>query len=127
MKKIYLEDDINFNGMYISKLLVTYEHINELLSLTSKNIQNIESSISVTSCWSRPRLSSYIMSVFKFLCLDSFCTFRTLPSVASKAAVIALVPYPVGRHLLFDARASKPFVNRTSIPNCLDQFPDTLI
>ena len=28
---------------------------------------------------------------------------------------------------LFDARASKPFVNRVSIPNCFDQFPGTLI
>ena len=28
---------------------------------------------------------------------------------------------------LFDARASLPFVNRVSIPNCKDQFPDTLI
>ena len=46
--------------------------INELLIQASKNTQNIESSISVTSCWLRPRLSSYTMSVFKFLCLLSF-------------------------------------------------------
>jgi len=63
--------------------------INELLILASKNIQNIESSISVMSCWSGPRLSSYIMNVFKFLCLLNFCTFGTSPSVASSAAVIA--------------------------------------
>ncbi|MEG5036062.1 hypothetical protein [Microcoleus sp. AT3-D2] len=29
--------------------------INELLIQASKNIQNIESSISVTACWSQPR------------------------------------------------------------------------
>ena len=46
--------------------------INELLIQTSKNIQNISSSNSVTSRWSRPRLSSYTIKVFKFLCLLSF-------------------------------------------------------
>jgi hypothetical protein len=30
--------------------------INELLKQASKNIQNIEASISVTACWWRPRL-----------------------------------------------------------------------
>ncbi|MEJ6485365.1 hypothetical protein N0Y54_29335, partial [Nostoc punctiforme UO1] len=43
---------------------------------------------------------AYTIKVFKFLCLLSFCTFLTFPSVASSAAASDTVSDAVREHLL---------------------------